>query len=296
MLPTENPPTVPTQKETPTDPTQLAKPTQEQTETTLQNALHQKSRFERPNFYPERFDVPDDKVARKADFPKYAPPYFVADEVAADQVWADPEDISQLERIIESYEGSLQFDAKNRPLNPRGRTGIEGRGVLGKWGPNFAADPIITRANPGTGQIEILAIERDDAGNKLVKNRETGIWEKSTGPTEKAIPGGHVDEGEILSQTLAREANEETGVELDMERAKILYKGYVDDPRNTDHAWMETTVAHLHLTPEEAKKLNPKAGSDAKSVEWCPLTEENLENYYASHGDFVKMALRNLQK
>ena len=32
-----------------------------------------------------------------------------------------------------------------RPRNPIGRTGITGRGQLGKWGPNHAADPIVTR-------------------------------------------------------------------------------------------------------------------------------------------------------
>ena len=31
------------------------------------------------------------------------------------------------------------------PLNPIGRTGLCGRGQLGKWGPNHAADPIVTR-------------------------------------------------------------------------------------------------------------------------------------------------------
>ncbi|KAI2535102.1 nudix hydrolase 9 [Homo sapiens] len=29
--------------------------------------------------------------------------------------------------------------------NPAGRTGLVGRGLLGRWGPNHAADPIITR-------------------------------------------------------------------------------------------------------------------------------------------------------
>lgn len=32
-----------------------------------------------------------------------------------------------------------------RPLNPLGRTGLKGRGILGKWGPNHAADPIVSR-------------------------------------------------------------------------------------------------------------------------------------------------------
>lgn len=30
-------------------------------------------------------------------------------------------------------------------MNPVGRTGISGRGVLGRWGPNHAADPVVTR-------------------------------------------------------------------------------------------------------------------------------------------------------
>ena len=33
----------------------------------------------------------------------------------------------------------------NVPVNPVGRTGISGRGLLGKWGPNHAADPVVTR-------------------------------------------------------------------------------------------------------------------------------------------------------
>lgn len=31
------------------------------------------------------------------------------------------------------------------PLNPKGRTGLGGRGLLGRWGPNHAGDPIVTR-------------------------------------------------------------------------------------------------------------------------------------------------------
>ncbi len=45
-------------------------------------------------------------------------------------------------------------------MNPRGRTGISDRGTLGKWGANFAADPLVTRNNPETGQLELLVIKR----------------------------------------------------------------------------------------------------------------------------------------
>ena len=60
------------------------------------------------------------------------------------------------------------------PRNPKGRTGISGRGHLGKWGPNHAADPIVTRwkkneynqpvVNPKTGKpiLQFVAIQRVD--------------------------------------------------------------------------------------------------------------------------------------
>lgn len=46
-----------------------------------------------------------------------------------------------------------------RPLNPEGRTGLKGRGVLGRWGPNHAADPIVTRwkVSDGIKQIDALS-------------------------------------------------------------------------------------------------------------------------------------------
>lgn len=43
-----------------------------------------------------------------------------------------------------SFEGIYKID-NNYPLNPAGRMGIRGRGLLGRWGPNHAADPIVTR-------------------------------------------------------------------------------------------------------------------------------------------------------
>ena len=65
----------------------------------------------------------------------------------------------------------LDCDAYGRPLNPRGRTGVDGRGLLGKWGPNHAADPIVTRLHPVHRQLQMIAIQR----------RDTKEW---------AIPGG----------------------------------------------------------------------------------------------------------
>jgi hypothetical protein len=44
----------------------------------------------------------------------------------------------------ESYLGPYEI-INGIPRNPMGRTGMTGRGLLGRWGPNHAGDPIVTR-------------------------------------------------------------------------------------------------------------------------------------------------------
>jgi ADP-ribose pyrophosphatase YjhB (NUDIX family) len=130
------------------------------------------------------------------------------------------------------------------PLNPGGRTGRTGRN-LGKWGENAAADPIVITGD-GSSR-EVLLILRDDCGK----------W---------AIPGGHVDPGEAVTATLARELLEETGVDVSRLTPEILTRALVDDPRNTDHAWISTVAARYHL-PEP---VIPHAGTDAADARWWP--------------------------
>ena len=46
-----------------------------------------------------------------------------------------------------------------------------------------------------------------------------------------------------------------------------MHPGYVDDPRNTDCAWMETTAFLFHDdTGEDVGKLPLQAGDDAKAL------------------------------
>ena len=103
--------------------------------------------------------------------------------------WADPPVVHR--KTFEQQRVSYELEAMGeswgwqdgRPLNPRGRTGMCERGLLGKWGPNHAADPIVTRFNPNGGKLQFVAIKRKD----------TGEW---------ALPGGMQDPGEVGIQTL----------------------------------------------------------------------------------------------
>ncbi|MEE8409561.1 MAG: NUDIX domain-containing protein [Myxococcota bacterium] len=250
---------------------------------------HIKARLEAPDAYPPRSvggedggPVPEDRVPWSTDLPGYDPPYFVAQRVLDNDRtktpggWADPEDVGRVTRDIVSFEGSIRRDADGRPLNACGRTGIAGRGLLGKWGPNVAADPILTRPGSGGGPLEMLAIRR----------RDNGLW---------AIPGGMVDDGEEIAATLKRELEEETGVRVDLNDAIEVHRGYVDDPRNTDHAWMESVVVVKHLDAAAAAALEARAGDDAVDVRWMPITEQTLAAMHASHGSIVRRAVEVLR-
>ena len=235
---------------------------------------HVKARSERPAIYPERTHVPDERVSWDVPFPGYSPPYFVADTVLRHEgAWADPEDLTRIARRLESALGTLRFDGAGRPLNPCGRTGIAGRGLLGRWGTNPAGDPFVTRFDPDGGTLQALFIRRKDSGT----------W---------ALPGGMMDPGEDARETAARELFEEAGSRVDFSAARMVYQGYVDDPRNTDHAWMETTCLHRHLSAEEAAALVLEAGDDADAVRWVTLTPAALANLYGSHAALVRDTLR----
>ena len=188
-----------------------------------------------------------------------------------------------LKSKFDSHLGSnnIQKNDKNLPLNPCGRTGIAGRGLLGKWGPNHAADPVITRYDPATGDLEVLLIKRDG-----------GEW---------AIPGGMVDATDPnISAAAARELEEETGSKVSMGDAKEIYRGIVRDPRNTDNSWMETVVLHKHLSNElslmAAQNLQAHDAQEIKKIRWTKWNDPRMSQLYASHTDFINKALSSMTK
>ena len=71
----------------------------------------------------------------------------------------------------------------------------------------------------------------------------------------------------------------------------------VDDPRNTDNAWMETTAFHFHCNAELGAMLPLSAGDDAADVMWLDIDASNPKyaNLYASHRDWVDNVARSLR-
>lgn len=127
-----------------------------------------------------------------------------------------------------------------------------------------------------------------------IQRRDNNMW---------AIPGGMVDAGEKVGQTLLREFTEEAlnSSEEHCEMIKTffhnfgtqIYSGYVDDPRNTDNAWMETVVYNFHDDYNNVVgNLKLSAGDDAGNVKWMDI-DQNLI-LYASHKLFVQKVVEKL--
>ncbi|XP_050304005.1 ADP-ribose pyrophosphatase, mitochondrial isoform X2 [Anthonomus grandis grandis] len=268
----------------------------------------------RGDLYPfggiKRFHVPDELVSWSTRFNDYSPPEYES-PVLQNKPWADPPlSDAKFKPKWNALDGKINrkshlgsYKVKNgRPLNPVGRTGLQGRGILGKWGPNHAADPIVTRWKVTDSQEKI----HNNFTNKpilqfcAIQRRDCRQW---------ALPGGMVDPGEQVSETLKREFMEEAldSLEASFEQRKLdeemikqffsfgseIYKGYVDDPRNTDNAWMETVAVNFHDdNGQHVGKFDLRAGDDAANVKWMDI-DRSLA-LYASHSELVKTVVEKL--
>nr|XP_061799468.1 transient receptor potential cation channel subfamily M member 2-like [Nerophis lumbriciformis] len=205
--------------------------------------FHVKARqFQYPNSKVTRFPVPEEKVPWEVSFSSYMPSYYNSED-----------NLEGLDsKVLENYR------------NPGGRTGIRGRGSLMHLGPNLHVDLVITRLrDSGRCVLEFLAVE--DKKQQLM-----------------VLPGGPVESSERLPSGLMTTLGKSLYERLHEKIAEgiLVFEGYVDDARNTDNAWVETTVLNLHLDSSEDSQdiinmVRPNVACSRGSLQWQEVSCKN---------------------
>ena len=241
--------------------------------------FHLKIRAERPAGYPERQRISIDEAPWVLDCPSYDPPYYVADAVlandrfAVDGGWADPEDASTIADEL-AQRPAKRRDELGRPRNPRGRTGIAGRGVLGFWGANLSVAVVAVRTNPTSGDLDVLLGTQEDSG--------------------LALPKGFVRPEEQPDAAVHRVLALETGWQLGAEPAEQVFDGYTYDARQTDHAWVESRAFVVAVDANRApESFTP--GGEFEELRWLPLDAATANRVPSGQAPFLRGAVTHLK-
>ncbi|MEE6490342.1 hypothetical protein FKM82_015849 [Ascaphus truei] len=171
--------------------------------------------------------------------------------------------------------------------NPIGRTGLRGRGSLCWFGPNHAMHPIITQW-------------RRNKDGSICRKRSKKIMEilaiKHTSSEHWAIPGGSLEPGETLPHKLKRILKHNFWEKFQqlLSRSTEVYRGYVDDPRNTDNAWIETIAVNLHFDDQDDSDLqeinkNTQGHDPDIFVRW-QVVDQKIP-LYANHKEILQKAV-----
>ena len=136
------------------------------------------------------------------------------------------------------------LDTRGWPSTPTGRTGKTGRN-LGKWGETQPPTPSSSRHQPTSASFSSAAATPANGPSRRQGRPRRNRPRRSRPRTGRGNRCGPV-----------------------RDEPRILWRGYVNDPRNTDHAWITTTVALYRVT----EMVPTVAGDDATDARWWPWT------------------------
>ncbi|XP_054166897.1 transient receptor potential cation channel subfamily M member 3-like [Oppia nitens] len=159
-----------------------------------------------------------------------------------------------------------RLDDAGLPLNPRGRTGLRGRGVLPRWGPNHFVLLIVSRWHASTPSeaLEII-VERTERRDQM------------------SLPERFVSDDRLyaeLRDLFRADAEWTTSAEMigffeaqggqgGVVRTERVSREYQDCELNSDNAWKETEVWHVHYSGEDLMEMSGR-------VHWRIVTEDVL--------------------
>ena len=177
--------------------------------------------------------------------------------------WADPESAESL-------------SAAERALNPRGRTGIAGRGLLGRWGSNPMVGAVAVRSGGTTGDLDLLLGRIGEGG-------------------ELSLPTGFVATGETHETAMARVLESTTGWRPEPGTGDAVFEGYNYDARQTDHAWVEIQAQMFNLG-NDSGQLRFRPGHGFEEIEWYHLDARTINRLPSNQARLVREAVTRLRE
>ncbi|KAJ7421358.1 Transient receptor potential cation channel subfamily M member 2 [Willisornis vidua] len=174
-----------------------------------------------PGSHTLRFPVPDEKVPWEVDFPLYDPPAYSADH--KDMAVQDPFSLS-LESLLK-----INYNTMDGLIDRQSFHGLYA-----------VQDGLPLKSLKKMLEVLVAQYPLSD------------VW---------ALPGGSLEPGETLPLKLKWILRREFWSQFQnlLKQGTEVHKGYLDDPRNTDNAWVETVAVSVHFDNQndvEMKRLN----------------------------------------
>eukprot|EP00049_Salpingoeca_infusionum_P008437 m.138586 g.138586 ORF g.138586 m.138586 type:complete len:1531 (-) comp14013_c0_seq4:2142-6734(-) len=211
---------------------------------------------------------------------------------------------STADSASQTFEGRGYSVVNGYPINPFGRTGLRGLGVLYHWGPCQTVDLLITRwRRDETGAV--MRRENKRVAEFLAIKRPEGAW---------ALPGTFIHAGEtpfaaawrLVFTKILHEKVEPVGDTSTVNGAFVsnLLKNVKDnmdapviyswDDRNTDNAWIETRCFHISdTTGSLTEDLVGTSSDSSDKARWAMVLHR--WNLFASHMEFLAQAAEDLE-
>ena len=220
--------------------------------------------------------------------PNYNPPQYTAPSVmhrGADPLTPEPSiqynqrDAQGIDRRSHTGEYTVQDGV---PLNPSGRTGLAGRGALLRWGPNHSVASVVTRWSRGSApsgsqrMLEFVAVKPPNSGTWHLPG---GLVEETNAEPAEAFRHTFGEQALGLKPTTPAEqrqaAEQALQAVFDSAAHRVeLYRGMVQDPRNTDNAWVEVIARHFHGNDAAFHSLPLCGDSPETQVAWLAMSDD----------------------
>lgn len=200
----------------------------------------------------------------------YNPPYYThpsslnnADDIdpeviSSDFLWNSFDINYHVDRRTANPIGHYPIDSRGYPLNPLGRTGLRGRGILKRWAVNYQTHLVIMC---GTNQIKsgkevFKYIMKTTPGNHFYALPSTWTTGTNMSAITKTLRNYLLDVYQSWNQSPDSSSEK---IDQLVDHITFVSTAYIDDARNTDNAWLETSVCcYIQTNKQKNISSNPQ--------------------------------------